>query len=155
MGSMKAAALSLIAILAASPAVAQSSEHPIATSAAKAVAAVAVEQDSPGARHKLFWPGLALGVAGVATGVLAVTVARVEDNSSGNAPPTAYRACVAQKKDPIYATNDCGALKAKNAPVLAAGVALGAAGAGLMIAGSRTSAAVGPGVIRLVYKIRF
>jgi hypothetical protein len=79
----------------------------------------------------------------------------VEDNSTGNAPPNAYQACVAQRRDPIYAGNDCGALKAKNVPLLAAGVALGAAGAALMIAGSRTSASVGAGVIRVEHRIRF
>jgi len=152
---MKAVTLSLIVSLAASPALAQPSDQPIAESAAKAVAAAAVAQDSAGARKKLFWPGLAVSLAGVATGVLAVTAARVEDNSTGNAPSNAYQACVAQQRDPIYASNDCGALKAKNVPMLAAGVALGAAGAALMIAGSRTSASVGAGFIRVEHRIRF
>jgi hypothetical protein len=152
---MKAVTISLIVSLAASPVLAQPSDHPIADSVAKTVAAAAVAQDSASARKKLLWPGLALGVAGVATGVIAVTAARVEDNSTGNAPRNAFQECVAQKRDPIYAGNDCGALKAKNVPMLAAGVALGAAGAALMIAGSRTSASVGAGVIRVEHRIRF
>jgi len=147
-------ALALIVALAASPALAQASDHPIAESAAKAARAAAVEQDSSAGRRKLFWPGVALGIAGVTTGVLAATVARVEDNSSGNSPPGAYRACVAQKSDPTYASNDCDALKAKNVKMLAAGVALGAAGAALVIR-STTSAELSPGVIRVVHRIRF
>ena len=66
---MKVLALCLIALLAAGPAFAE---------------------DTPG-RGKLFWSGLALGVAGVTTSVLGVTVYRVEDSSSGNAPPSAFR----------------------------------------------------------------
>ena len=83
------------------------------------------------------------------------TVYRVEDNSTGNAPPSAYLACVAQKKDPVYASNQCDGLKAKNVKLLASGAALGAVGAVLMIAGAHTSAELGPGVIRVVHRIRF
>jgi hypothetical protein len=152
---MKALAFVLAATLAASPALAQSSDHPIADSVAAAAASTAAAESSPSGRHKLFWPGLALAVAGVTTGVVAATVARVEDNSSGNAPQNAYQACVAQKRDPIYASNNCDALKAKNVPMLASGVALGAAGAALMIAGSRTSAEIRPGIVRFAYRLRF
>ena len=151
---MKAVALALLATLAASPALAQQSDRSIAKSAAAAAAAVAAERDSAGNRGTLFWSGLALGSAGVATSVLAVTVARVEDNSTGNAPSGAYQACVAQKRDPIYAGNNCEALKAKNVKMLAAGVAVGAAGVALMI-GSHTSAEISPGVVRFVHRIRF
>src|SRR5262249_31429157 len=115
----------------------------------------AAAQPSRDGRSRLFWSGLALGLAGVATGIVASTVARVEEDSSGNAPTTAYQACVAQKRDPIYAGNNCDALKATNVPLLAAGVALGAAGGVLMIAGSRVSADVAPGVVRLAYRVRF
>jgi hypothetical protein len=151
---MKAVAISLAIALSATSALAQSSDHPIADSAAQAAKAPA-ESSSHGGRGKLFWSGLALGIAGTTTGVLATTVARVEDKSSGNAPPTAFQACVAQKSDPIYAGNNCDALKAKNVPMLAAAAALGAAGAVLMIAGSRASAEVRPGVVRFGYRIRF
>jgi hypothetical protein len=99
--------------------------------------------------------GLALGSAAIVMTVLATTVLRVEDNSTGNAPPNAYRTCVAQKSDPIYAGNQCDALKAKNVKLLAGGVALGAVGAVLMIGGARTSAEVSPGVVRFVHRIRF
>ena len=152
---MKVSALVLIAALSASPALAQSSPQPIAESASRAAKAAASAAQSDDGHRKLFWPGLALGAAGVVTGVLAVTVSRVEDNSTGNAPSGAYQACVAQKRDPIYAGNSCDALKAKNTKMLAAGVALGAAGAALMVAGRRTSAEIAPGVIRLVYRFRF
>src|SRR5262249_2869955 len=99
---------------------------------------------SDGGRGKLFWSGLALGVAGITTSVLGVTVSRVGDASTGNAPPGAYDACVAQHRDPIYAKNNCNALKAKNRPMLWGGVAVAAAGAALMIGGSRTRAEITP-----------
>src|SRR5262245_51333692 len=69
-------------------------------------------------RGTLFWSGLALGVAGLTTSVIGVTTARVENASTGNAPESAFQACVAQKRDPIYATNSCDVLKAKNRPLL-------------------------------------
>jgi hypothetical protein len=123
------------------------------------VATSAFAQDSPssqdGSRGRLFWSGLALGVAGVATSVLGVTVFRVDDNSTGNAPPNTYQACLAQKLDPIYATNNCDALKAKNRPLLWGGVAAGALGAVLMIHGSRTSAEISANGFRVFRTIRF
>jgi hypothetical protein len=106
-------------------------------------------------RGRLFWSGLILGLAGVTTSVLGVTAFRVEDSSTGNAPPGAYQACVAQKSDPIYATNNCDALKAKNLGMLWGGVAMGAAGAALMIGGSHTSAQISAGAVRVVHTIRF
>ena len=151
---MKAVALSLAIALSAAPALAQASDHPIADSAAKAADAAAAASSHDG-RRKLFWSGLALGAAGVATSVVATTAARVDDNSSGNSPQPAYQACLAQKRDPIYASNKCDALKAKNVPMLAAGVALGAAGAALMIVGSRVSAELSPGLVRFAYRTTF
>jgi hypothetical protein len=121
-----------------------------------AVPAFAEEQAaSSGGRGKVFWSGLALGIAGVTTSVLGVTVYRVDDSSTGNAPPSSYQACVAQKSDPIYATNNCGALKGKNRPMLWSGVAVGALGAVMMIGGTRTSAEIGPGTLRVFHTIRF
>jgi len=130
---MRVLALCLIALLAAGPAFAE---------------------DTPG-RGKLFWSGVALGVTGVTTSVLGVTVYRVEDSSSGNAPPSAFQGCVAQQRDPIYASSNCDALKGKNRPMLWSGVAIGALGAVMMIGGTRTSAEIGPGTIRLFHTIRF
>ena len=106
-------------------------------------------------RGRMFWTGLALGLVGVTTSVLGVTAFRVEDSSTGNAPVGTYQACVAQKSDPIYATNSCEALKAKNLGLLWGGVAVGAAGAVLMINGSRTSAEISAGGVRVVHTIRF
>src|SRR3954471_10231854 len=79
-------------------------------------------------RSRLFWSGLVLGLAGVTTSVLGVTAFRVEDTSTGNAPAGTYQACVAQRSDPIYATNNCEGLKGKNRGLLWGGVAVGAAG---------------------------
>jgi hypothetical protein len=106
-------------------------------------------------RGRMFWTGLVLGIAGVTTSVLGVTVFRVEDSSTGNAPPGTYQACVAQKGIPIYATNSCEALKAKNLGLLWGGVAMGTAGAALMISGTHTSAQVSAGAVRVLHTIRF
>jgi hypothetical protein len=123
---------------------------------AVAPAVAAEEQSDASSSHRsMFWSGVALAVAGVTTSVVGVTVARVEDNSSGNAPPGAYQQCVAQKTNPIYATNNCDALKAKNRPLLWSGVAIGALGAVLVIGSTHTSAEISPGAVRLFHTIRF
>ena len=134
---MRAGVACLVALLVATPAFPQTSES------------------SSHASRGMFWTGLVLGLAGIATSVAAVTVARVEDSSTGNAPPGTYQACVAQKADPIYATNQCNALKAKNLGMLWGGVAVGAAGAVLMIRGVETSAELQPGALRFLNRIRF
>ena len=110
---MKAVSLALAVALAATPALAQPPQ-PLHESARRAAVAAAVEHNSHNNRRTLFWTGLAVGLAGVTTAVLGSTVFRVEDNSTGNAPPGAYQACVAQKSDPVYASNQCDSLKAKN-----------------------------------------
>jgi hypothetical protein len=123
---------------------------------AAAPAAAADDQSSSTARHgTMFWSGVALAVAGVAMSVAGVTVARVDDTSTGNAPSGAYQACVAQKTNPIYATNDCGALKGKNRPLLWSGAAIGGIGAVLLIGSTHTSAQISRGSIRLTRTIRF
>ena len=151
---MKAVSLALAIALAAMPALAQP-PRPLHESASRAAVATAAEQDSHHSRRTLFWTGLAVGLAGVTTAVLGSTVYRVEDNSTGNAPPGAYQACVAQKSDPIYASNQCDFLKAKNVKLLASGIVIGAVGAALMIGSTHTSADIGVGVVRVVHRIRF
>jgi hypothetical protein len=152
---MKVISVALAIAFVARPALAQQPFHPIHESAERAALVAAAEQDSSNGRRPAFWAGLALGVAGVTTMVLGTTVFRVEDSSTGNAPPSAYQNCVAQQKDPVYASNQCDGLKGKNVKLLASGAALGAVGAVLMIAGAHTSAEVRPGVIRFVHRIRF
>jgi hypothetical protein len=154
MATMKAVSLTLAFALAATPALAQPPQ-PLHESAARTAVAAAAEQDSHRSRGTLFWTGLAVGLAGVTTAVLGSTVYRVEDSSTGNAPPGAYQACVAQKNDPIYAGNQCDSLKAKNVKLLASGVAIAAVGAALVIGSAHTSAEIGPGVVRVVHRIRF
>jgi len=134
---MKPVVVGLIVLLVATPAFGQS------------------QTSSDGGHGRTFWAGLALGVAGVTMSVLGVTVYRVEDSSTGNAPPNAYQSCVAQKADPIYATNSCESLKAKNLPLLWSGVAIGALGGVLVIHGTRTSAEVTANGFRLSHTIRF
>jgi hypothetical protein len=97
-----------------------------------------------------------VGVAGVTTSTLGLTALRTDHTSTGNAPDETYLACVAQKNsDPIYATNQCGALKGKNLKLLWGGVALGGAGAALMISGRHTSAELSPGTIALFHRWQF
>ena len=151
---MKVLSLTLVFALVAAPALAQQPTSSIRASAAR-YAAAAAEQDAHRGRRPLFWSGVALGSAGIVTTILATTLFRVEDNSTGNAPPNAYRTCIAQKQDPIYAGNQCDALKAKNVKLLAGGVALGAVGAVLMVGGAHTGAEFHPGVVRFVHRIRF
>lgn len=146
--------LLLVVAFAAAPVFAQ--DQPIHKSIEHAAAAAAEQSPPPSSHHNaMFWSGLALGVAGATTSVLGLTVFRVEDSSTGNAPKGAYQACVAQKADPIYANNQCDALKAKNLGLLWGGVAIGAAGAALMIRGINTSAELEPGTVRFVNRIRF
>jgi len=123
--------------------------------AAPALAAEEQSSSSSNGHHAMFWSGLALAVAGVATSVAGVTVARTGDSSTGNAPPGTYAACVAQKSNPIYATNDCDPLKAKNRAMLWSGVAIAGAGAVLMIGSTHTSAEIAPGAVRVLHTIKF
>jgi len=134
---MRAGVAILIALLVATPVAGQS------------------QTSSESGHGRTFWTGLALGVAGVTMSVLGVTVYRVEDSSTGNAPPSTYQTCVAQKSNPVYATNNCDALKGKNLPLLWSGVAVGALGGVLVIHGSRTSAEVTANGFRLSHTIRF
>jgi len=135
---MRAGVACLIALLVAGPASAQSQESP--------------QDDS---RGRLFWSGLAIAAAGVTAAVLGVTVYRVDDNSTGNAPPNAYQTCVAQRVDPIYATNNCDALKAKNRPLLWSGVAAGALGGVLMIRSAGMRAEISTNGFRISHTMKF
>ena len=135
---MRAGVACLIALLVASPALGQSSEH-----------------TRSGSHGHLFWSGLALGIAGVTLSVIAVTVARVDESSTGNAPPGTFQACVAQQSDPIYASNSCDALKGKNRPLLWSGVAVGAVGGVLMIRGSQTRAEISTTGVRISHVMKF
>ena len=135
---MRAGVACLVALLVATPAFPQTSES------------------SAHASRGMFWTGLALGIAGIATSVAAVTVARVDDSSTGNAPPGTYQACVAQQAaDPIYASNSCEALKAKNVPMLWSGVAVGALGGVLMIRSSNTRAEITTSGFRPSHTVKF
>jgi hypothetical protein len=135
---MRAGVACLIALLVATPALGQSSEN-----------------TQSGSRGRLFWSGLALGIAGATMSVIAVTVARVDDASTGNAPPGTFQACVAQQADPIYASNSCDALKGKNRPLLWSGVAVGAVGGVLMIRGSQTRAEISTSGVRVSHTVKF
>jgi hypothetical protein len=156
---MRVAAVLLVIVFASVQVLAQE-PSPISRSIDRAAAAAAAEQQtpttpSPGHRTGLFWSGLALGIGGATASVLGLTALRVEDSSSGNAPKNTYQACVAQKNDPIYASNQCDALKGKNLTLLWGGVAVAAVGAGLMIGSINARAEIEPGTVRLVKRIRF
>src|SRR6266581_2432645 len=145
---MRGASVLLAILFTAVHATAQD-QSPISRSIERAASVAAAEEQQPSTGHRrvLFWSGLALGIAGATTSVLGLTALRVEDSSSGNSPKGAYQACVAQKADPIYATNQCDALKGKNLKLLWGGVAVGGVGAALMISGLHTSAEVSSGAI--------
>jgi hypothetical protein len=159
---MKAVSVLVGIALTASPVFAQQ-PAPIRASMEKAVAATAADSASQsrrvegsGGRSKLFWSGLAVGLAGVTTSALGLTVFRTEDTSTGNAPDGTYLACVAQRNsDPIYATNQCDALKAKNLKLLWGGVAIAGAGLSMMILGTNTSAQITRDGVGLFHRVRF
>jgi hypothetical protein len=158
---MRVVSLVLAAALIASPAVAQA-RAPIGASVDRAVEnaaqtsprpSSAIAGDRKGAR---FWSGLAIGISGATTSALGLTVFRTENTSTGNAPDGTYLACVAQKNSsPIYATNQCDALKGKNLKLLWGGVVLGGVGAALMISGLNTSAELSSGAIGIYHRLRF
>ena len=156
---MRVAAVLLVVVFTSAPLLAQE-PFPIGSSIDRAAAAAAAEQQTPathstGHRAGLFWSGLALGIAGATTSVLGLTALRVDDSSSGNAPKNTYQACVAQKSDPIYASNQCDALKGKNLKLLWSGVAVAGVGAALVIGSINAQAEVEPGSVRLVKRFRF
>jgi hypothetical protein len=158
---MRAVSLLVAITLTASPALAQQ-PAPIRASIEKAAEAAAQTPAQPKSgsasaqKSGLFWSGLALAVAGVTTSALGLTVLRTEDNSTGNAPAGAYKACVALRdSNPIYAGNQCDALKAKNLKLLWGGVALSGVGAALMITGRDTSAELSPGTIAVFHRLHF
>jgi hypothetical protein len=158
---MRVVSTLLTIALTASPAVAQQSQ-PIRASierAAEAAADQTASQPKPAASARkgvLFWSGLAVGIAGATTSALGLTAFRTEDNSTGNAPAGSYLACVAQKNsNPVYATNQCDGLKAKNLKLLWGGVAIGGLGAAMMIGGSRTSAELSSGAIGIFHHVSF
>ena len=136
---MRRVSMLLVLVLAAAPAFAQ--EKPTSTSGEH--------------RGAMFWSGIALGAAGVATAVVGVTTNRVGNTSTGNAPAGTYEACVAQQRDPVYATNNCDVLKGKNRALLWTGVTVAALGAVLTIGGAHTHAELSPGFVRLLHTIRF
>jgi hypothetical protein len=152
---MKAVSVLLVSALTSAPVIAQE-RFPVSQSIERAAAAVN-EQEAHAAPHRsaLFWSGLALGIAGATTSVLGLTALRVEDSSSGNSPKGTYQACVAQKADPIYATNQCDALKGKNLKLLWGGVAVSALGASLLISSIQAQAEIAPGAVTLVKRVRF
>jgi hypothetical protein len=159
---MRAVALLVVITLAASPAIAQQ-PAPIRAGIEKA-AETTVQQpaaepksgNGSGQRRGLFWSGLAVGVAGVTTSALGLTVLRTEDSSTGNAPLGTYQACVAQRNSsPIYAANQCDGLRGKNLKLLWGGVALSGLGAALMIGGLNTSAEVSAGSVGFFHRWRF
>ena len=158
---MRVLSLCVAAVLCASPVTAQ--QTPIRTSldrAAQAAARPPGGETSSAATHPkrsaLFWTGLAVGVAGVTTSTLGLTVLRTESTSTGNAPDATYQNCVALRdSNPVYASSQCGALKGKNLGLLWGGVAVAGAGAALMIRGHHTSAELSPGRIGLFHRWAF
>jgi hypothetical protein len=157
---MRAVCLLVAIVLTSSPLLAQQAA-PIRASIDKAATTVAADKDSTaaidgGGRGKLFWSGLAVGIAGVTTSALGLTAFKTDQTSTGNAPDGTYRACIAQRdSDPIYASNQCDVLKGKNLKLLWGGVAIAGAGLGMMILGTDTSAQITNGGVGLFHRVRF
>ena len=128
---MKAAALLVVITLTATPVVAQE-PAPIHASIARAAheSAATIDAADRLTVRRLQADARSSGRAwrsaspASTTSVLGLTVLRTEDSSTGNAPTGTYAACVAQKNsNPVYATNQCDALKGKNLKLLWGGVA--------------------------------
>ena len=156
---MRAVSLVVAIALTASPVFAQQ-RAPIHASIDKAVETIASAKDAAavdgGGRSALFWSGLVVGIAGVTTSALGLTVLKTDETSTGNAPDATYRACVAQRdSNPIYATNQCDVLKGKNLKLLWGGVAIAGAGLSMMILGTDTSAEITRGGVGLFHRVRF
>jgi hypothetical protein len=158
---MRVVSLLVAIAVTPSPVIAQSPQ-PIHASIERAAAAAAEQTGLPSTggrsagKTALFWTGLATSIAGVTTSALGLTAFRIEDSSTGNAPRSAYLACVEQKNsNAVYATNQCDALKGKNLKLLWSGVALGGLGAVLMITGTNTSAELSSGAIGVVHHWKF
>jgi hypothetical protein len=153
---MRAISVLLVVVFTSAPVIAQErSRITQSIDNSQAAAAAAEQQTSAPHRGALVWTGLALGIAGATSSVLGLTAFRVEDSSTGNAPKGTYQACVAQKADPIYATNQCNVLKGKNLRLLWGGVAVSAVGASLLIGGINAQAEIGAGAVTLVKHMRF
>ena len=151
---MRVVTLVLAFVFAAGPLFAQ--DRPSIRKSIEHAAAAAAEQSiRTDTRGPMIWSGIALGIAGATTAALGLTAFRVEDSSSGNAPRGTYQACVAQKADPVYANNQCDALKGKNLKLLWGGAAVSALGAALVIRGVETRAELEPGTVRFLNRIRF
>src|SRR5262245_40225210 len=152
---MRSLATLLAFVLSTSPVFAQE-RRPIRDSVAKAADTLAAQPAERGGRGKLFWPGIAVGAAGITTAVLSATAFRIESNSAGNSPDDTFRECLAQRNsNPAYAGNDCDALKGKNTKLMWGGVALAAVGAVMTIGSAQTGAQLEPGVVRVVHRFRF
>lgn len=159
--AMRPICVLVVILMGINPVLAQESpRQPIRESADRAIAAAAMQSAQPtpvGGHHtKLLWSGIALGAAGATTSILGLTVYRVEDSSAGNSPKSLYRDCVAlAATNPVYATSDCNALKAKNVKLLWTGAAVGALGAAMIVRSLNTSAQIDPSGIRVAHRIRF
>ena len=146
----------VVLVCVARPALPQQETSIRASASAAAVTAAAEQTTDHHRRPALFWSGVALGIAGVTSAVLGVTTSRVESTSTGNAPAGTFQSCVAlQQRDPIYASSSCDALKGKNGAMLWSGVAIGAAGAALIVADHGIHAEVAGGAFRVFRIVRF
>lgn len=104
----------------------------------------------------MFVTGIVLGLAGGAAIVLGGTVARTSDSTSGNTPEGAFAGCESLQSNPVYAGNQCGALKGPNTALVIGGAIAAAAGVTLAIIGApNSSVVVGPGVVRFRQHISF
>ena len=103
-----------------------------------------------------FWTGLAVAGAGGAAVILGGTAMKTADSTSGNLPESGYASCVALKANPVYRENQCDVLKGPNAAMVVGGVVAIAAGAALMMLGTKNnSVSVGAGGVTFQHRVKF
>lgn len=148
---MKIIAGFLIVVLSSAPALAQ---QPVRATAEREAARIAAEQT--GRRHaKSLLAGAVVASAGATVAILGATAFRTERTTSGNTPPTSFAQCEALKSNPVYAGNQCDALKGPNLAMVGSGIAVAALGATLMAIGSsRGSVQIRPNGVQFVVTSR-
>ena len=137
----------------------QPPQHPLADSASAVLtqaAAPTSAQPAQPAHRPMFLTGVVLGLAGGAAIILGSTVARTESSTSGNTPENGFESCEALRSNPVYAGNQCNALKGPNTALVLGGAIAAAAGVTLALIGApNSSVTIGPGVVRFGHRVSF
>ena len=115
----------------------------------------AFAQPASGNRAR-FWTGAILGAAGGTAIVLGTTAIKSDKSTSGNVPKGAFDNCVALKSNPVYAGNDCDALRGPTTALVVGGAIAAATGATLMMLGlPNSSVHVTRGRFGVTHRVKF